>query len=594
MLDNQQLSDQSILVLPFIDHSLNAKDRHLSDGITEEIINALSKVPKLKVLARTTSFSFKDKAIDLKEIHSNLNTFAVLEGSILIEGHRIRINAHLVKSKDSTLIWSEKFDREISNIFSLQDEISLKIADQIRENFGHFQIQEPLFPDRGNSFEAYDLFLKARFQQLQWTEKSIEKAIAYYQESIQVDPEFTRSYCGMIQCYSLLGAWGFGPKKECYQLAHEYFLIVKDLDTGLTDYQTSMITKVFWLEWNFPLTHQLLSNLLNSQPRNSDALEEMAELLIANGYFDEAKKHIQLALEQDPLSANHHYTMANILYYKKDYKQAIYWIEKALQISADFQIAKELQLQCMIWLQDEEGLKSRIENSHAPKLVQLLYDAIHDANFELDQVDYLEILHSIEIHHYLAPYELFILANSKGKEEKALEVFQTYLKEKKGQIVNFRFEPFLAALLPQKQLEAYFPERLRIEDVQEPQRKPVLAAEKISNEERIAYASSIETLLYKDKIYLDPKINLRKLAIKMEIHPNKLSLFINQEYQKNFNEFVNTYRLEHFKELAKNPDYKHLTILGMAYESGFNSKSVFNAFFRKQIGISPKKWISNQ
>ena len=137
-------SNKSIAVLPFVNMSSDPENEYFSDGITEEIINALTTIKGLKVISRTSSFAFKDKNVDVRTIGSQLGVNTLLEGSIRKAKNRVRITTQLVSTKDGTHFWSKNFDRELVDIFALQDEISLLIADQIRENFGHFNIEDHL------------------------------------------------------------------------------------------------------------------------------------------------------------------------------------------------------------------------------------------------------------------------------------------------------------------------------------------------------------------------------------------------------------------------------------------------------------------
>ncbi|MCB0669824.1 MAG: AraC family transcriptional regulator, partial [Saprospiraceae bacterium] len=146
--------------------SADPDNEYFSDGITEEIINALTTIRGLKVIARTSSFAFKNRNIDVRTIGNQLGVTMVLEGSVRKAKNRVRITAQLVSTSDGSHFWSRNFDRDLEDIFSLQDEVSLLIADQIRENFGHFEIQDHLVEAPTKNMEAYQLYLKGRYHQL--------------------------------------------------------------------------------------------------------------------------------------------------------------------------------------------------------------------------------------------------------------------------------------------------------------------------------------------------------------------------------------------------------------------------------------------
>ena len=239
-------NQKSIAVLPFVNMSNDIDNEYFCDGITEEIINALTKVKSLKVIARTSSFTFKGKNIDIREIGKQLNVNTILKGSIKKVKNKVRITAQLIDVKDGIHFWSKKYDRELTNIFDLEDEISLAIADEVRNNFGHFEVQEHLVKQPTNNIDAYQLFLKGRSLQLKWTPSSLKEAIAFYNQAIELDKNYAKAYYANLQCYGLLAMWGYMPYKEAMDLAVSNLLIAKEIDTTLPEYPMSFVGKFFW------------------------------------------------------------------------------------------------------------------------------------------------------------------------------------------------------------------------------------------------------------------------------------------------------------------------------------------------------------
>lgn len=195
------MNSKSIAILPFLNLSPNPDDEYFSDGITEEVILTLSKIDGLKVTARTSSFAFKNRSIDVRHIGNQLGVSTVLEGSIRRSGKKVRISVQLIRTDNGFQIWSGKFDRQLEDIFELHEEISLLVADKIRENFGHIELQISLNKEAVSNIDAYDYYLKGRYQQLKWTNDALHRAIKYYKKAIQLDPENSRAYYGIVQCY---------------------------------------------------------------------------------------------------------------------------------------------------------------------------------------------------------------------------------------------------------------------------------------------------------------------------------------------------------------------------------------------------------
>ena len=583
------IQDKSIVVLPFVNMSNDQENEYFSDGITEEIINALTKVEGLKVIARTSSFAFKGKNLDVREIGQKLGVANILEGSVRKVANRVRITAQLINAKNGVHYWSKNFDRQIQDIFALQDEISLLIADQIRENFGHLDIQDHLIQASTRSVSAYEHFLKGRYHQLQWTAASLKQAIVQYDAAIAKDPEFARAYYGNLQCYGLLVIWGFIPAEEGMGKAIENFIIAKELDTELPEYPMSFVGRSLWKEWDFKEGDEYIQQTLAMNPKHTDALEAMAELFIATGYFDQAELFVKKALEVDPLSPNHHFTMANIFYLKQAFDIALHHIEKALRINPQFDHALRLKVNVLILLGKEKEVEALAEKFEESELIKML-DAIFNKRIARIPNEYLDEWKNLggEIGEIM-PYKLFILANSNCLDH-AFKVLKRGVELRRGQLMNYRFEPFLQGL---KEIEGF--ESLHQANFSLTGNEAWFAKEKpsqiLDEKEGDLLKEKLIRYFEKEKPFLDPQLNLNALGSKLELHPNKLSYLINDKLQANFNEYVNYYRLNYFKKIAINPRFNHLTLLALAYDSGFNSKTVFNSFFKAKEGVTPSVWL---
>ena len=582
-------ANKSIAVLPFINMSSDPENEYFSDGITEEIINALTKVKGLRVIARTSSFSFKGKNEDVRTIGNILGVNSVLEGSVRKVKKQVRITAQLINALDGTHYWSKNFDREMEDIFALQDEISLLIANQIRENFGHFQIQEHLVSQPTKNMEAYELYLKGHFYQLKWDADSIREATRYYEESVAQDPKFARAYYGLVQSYGLLAAWGYMPAEEGFDKAIQNFMIAADIDKSLPEYGMSFVGRTFWMDWDFQATYRQLLETLEQHPKYTDGLEAMAELFISQGNWPQAEKYIKRAMDVDPLSANHYYTLAHINYYQKKFKEALELVERALYINPEFVLAYELKTLCLIWLNRRESFAQFISNHENAPRKRLYFEVLNEGKKNFPE----EILKSwkdvAEDKSQMVPYELFILANSNHKKE-ALDLLKKYIAQRRGQIINFRQDPSLEQLRKFDEFHLLHISNFTIKEEKEtPEKKQPKA--RTNSAELDSRMKTLLDFIETKKPYLDAQLSLGSMAQKLQLHPNKLSYLINEKTGINFNEFINQFRLMHFKQLASNPKNAHLTILGMAYESGFNSKSVFNSYFKKAEGITPGAWL---
>lgn len=592
-MNNQtkEINRKAIVVLPFANMSNDPENEYFSDGITEEIINALTKIQGLKVIARTSAFAFKGKNMDVRKIGAQLEVTNVLEGSIRRIHNRVRITAQLINAEDGMHLWSRNFDRELADIFALQDEISLLIANQIRENFGHLDIDEHLVNKETDSISAYEYFLKGRFHQLQWDGDSLKKATRYYEKSVEQDPTYARSYYGAVQSYGLLAAWGYMPQTEGFEKAILNFLKARELDTSSAEYSMCYVGQSFWQMWDFQATFDQLNKILETHPFHGDSLEAMGELMLCHGKFAEAERYIKKALSVDPLSANHHYTLGNLAYYQKDFEKALFYAEQAMVYRTDFSLALILKANCLIWLNEEEKFLDFHAKNQRPELEKLLFQVINTQDYE-PTPDILESwLSSDEDLSQLIPHELYILANTKYTGQ-AITLLKKYIDARRGQVLNYRQEPLLQRLHGIPEFEDLHQSNLQVPDNIDGDKKST--KKEVDNRLLSTQKEVLETFMEEERPYLNPQLSLTLLAESIDLHPNQLSYLINEFVGKNFNEYVNSYRLEVFKEKAVDPANQHLTLLGLAYESGFNSKTSFNVFFKKVIGKTPRAWVKSQ
>ncbi|WP_437370215.1 helix-turn-helix domain-containing protein [Maribacter litoralis] len=583
---------KSIAVLPFKNIGSTEND-YFSDGISEEIINALTKIDGLKVTARTSSFFYKNKSLDARHIGNELGVETLLEGSVRIIKERVRITAQLIRTDNGFHMWSENFDRELTDIFELQDEISLLIADKIRENFGHFELQEHLVASATNNIEAYKLFLKGRSFQLNWRLEDINTAITYYEQSVVIDPLFADAYVGIGWCYGILASWQYIDHKEGIAKAAFY------LDKGVELNPTSHVgyfgkaTISFWGNWLYNEGLSYLEKCLNINPKYTEALEAKSEILTALGKFTLAKTTIDLALEINPLSPNHHYTKGNIYYLQGDFDNAIISLDVSLKIDPTFVLAMELKTACYIHQNNYSSFIRYIEiNKHLerPNLCKKLFDLVNRSNhFENQNIgSAIDVKNENSTH---LPWNFYILIHE--DKNSALNTLKHHTELKTGQFINFSNDPFLA---PLRQLPNYkdlvselFSSTVLPSNIEKG--KSNNSETPFEGEELNDFATALENTMTNSKRFCNPELSLKQLAYEINLHPNKLSWLLNNHFGKNFNDFINHYRIREFQQLAVLPENKHITLLGLAYDSGFNSKTVFNTFFKKETGTTPKQWV---
>jgi len=582
-------SSKSIAVLPFVNMSSDPDNEYFSDGITEEIINALTTINGLKVIARTSSFAYKNKNEDVRIIGQQLGVSTVLEGSVRRVKNRVRITAQLIETNEGTHLWSQNYDRDLEDIFVVQEEISLLIADLIRQNFGHFEIQEHLIEQPTNNIDAYQLFLKGRSYQLKWTPESITKATTYYNQAIALDKNYAKAYYANLQCYGLLAMWGYMPYEEAMSLAISNLLMAKQIDTTLPEYPLSFVGKFFWEEWDFKNAYIHINKVLDINPNHIDGLEAMTELFIALGFFDKALVYANKLLKVDPLSSNNHYTLANIYYYQRQFDKALEHVNYALTLNSGFELAHHLKCFCLIWLNKEQEFEEFTRNTTLLEEKKLLFGLVNNKNIEVPSQS-IERWSKLGNHETLiVPYDVFILSQSRDKTL-AFSCLSNMVKQRRGQIINYRNEPFLQ---PLHNVSGYTELHQSNFSLSDTDITTELKDKSIILDEHQIEILKAELLKYfeEEEPFLNPQLNLKIIADILGLNSNKMSFLINKAFHLNFNDFVNLYRLDYFKVIALDPENAHITILGLAFDSGFNSKAVFNTFFKKMEKMTPSSWL---
>ena len=270
------LTGKSIAILPFVDMSQQSENEYFGDGITEEIINAMTRVEGLQVTARTSSFAFKNKNMDVREIGAQLGVASILEGSIRMAKDKVRITAQLINVADGFHYWSETFDRSMEDIFAVQDEISLLMTDKLRENFGHFEIEDHLLESFEIPVDIYKSYLKARFLVRQLNKPDGDEALAILKKVIEREPNFPLAYLEIHAVYTFFGLMGLMAAEEAFAKAKQYLNQAIELDENLPECQFQLAQIHLWQKLDLERACQLLIKALQQRPSYADAHQLLA------------------------------------------------------------------------------------------------------------------------------------------------------------------------------------------------------------------------------------------------------------------------------------------------------------------------------
>jgi serine/threonine protein kinase/Tfp pilus assembly protein PilF len=296
----QKARKPSIAVLPFVDMSRQKEQEYFCDGIAEELINGLTHIRDLRVMARTSAFAFKGKDVDVRDIGRKLNVDTVLEGSIRKAGNKLRITAQLIKVEDGFHLWSEKFDREMEDIFAIQDEISKAIVENLRVTL-LTQEKAAIEKRHTNDPEAYNLYLKGLYFMYRPSPEASNKALDYFRKAIDADPNFALAYAGIATIYANMGIMSLASPAEMLPKAKMAFRKALELDNRLAEahFHTGYIA--FYYEWDWETAERSFERALAINPGNALVHAMYAWLCVARRRFEEAVREIKLAQNLDPL-----------------------------------------------------------------------------------------------------------------------------------------------------------------------------------------------------------------------------------------------------------------------------------------------------
>jgi TolB-like protein/Flp pilus assembly protein TadD len=324
----------SIAVLPFVDMSPQKDQEYFCDGMAEELINRLSNIRELKVPARTSAFMFKGKAEDIREIGRKLDVRTVLEGSIRKVGNQLRVTAQLINIADGFHLWSDTFDRELKDVFKIQDEIALAIADKLKLTLLGDE-KAKVTQRHTDNVEANILYLRGKYLHLTYTPEGMEKAIELFEQAIQKDPNYALAYSGLADTYYDFSALGLILPKEAIPRAKTYLKKALDIDENLAETHASLGRIIAMYEWNWAEAEQEFKRALELNLNSSIIYYDHCASLTVTRRFEEAIREAERARELDPLSSQINSGVGEQFYFAGQFDRAIEDLKKTIMMDPD-------------------------------------------------------------------------------------------------------------------------------------------------------------------------------------------------------------------------------------------------------------------
>lgn len=321
----------SIAILPFVDMSPGRDQEYFCDGMAEELINALTQLKDLRVIARTSAFSYKGRDVDVRDIGRELNVASILEGSVRKAGNRLRITAQLVDAAGGHHIWSERYDRDLDDVFAIQDEITLAIVEELKPTLLG-QNKARLAKARDVDIEAYQLYLRGRFFWNKRGDANLKKAIAYFEQALEREPDYAPAYAGLAMSYVLFPVYCYMRPNEALPKAREMVARALQIDPANAEAYASRGFIESWYDWDWAGADNDFKWALELNPGSSLAHHWYGLSYLFRGRFDRAVEMVKQALALDPLSVVVNREVGMFYYYARRYDQALVASKKTAEM----------------------------------------------------------------------------------------------------------------------------------------------------------------------------------------------------------------------------------------------------------------------
>jgi TolB-like protein/Flp pilus assembly protein TadD len=328
---------RSIAVLPFVNMSADPENEYFSDGLAEDLINALTKIRDLRVAARTSAFSFKGAKTDVREIGRKLNVETVMEGSVRKVGDRLRITAQLIDVADGYHVWSEQYDRMMKDIFEIQDEITTAIVQKLKMQLVPEE-RSVLMTPQTDSLEAYNLYLKGRYFWNKRTVAALESSITCFEQAVQEDPNYALAHVGLADAYILLAYSSYGAMNPrlAYPKAKEAVLKALEIDETLAEAHTSLAMILCSYDWDWGAAEREFKQAIALNPNYASTHHWYAIQLAQMGRHAEAELEIRTARQLDPFSLIVNAVAGLLLFLRGEYDRAVSDLQDTLKLEPNF------------------------------------------------------------------------------------------------------------------------------------------------------------------------------------------------------------------------------------------------------------------
>ncbi|MFC2081262.1 LytTR family transcriptional regulator DNA-binding domain-containing protein [Bacteroidota bacterium] len=408
----------------------------------------MNKVEGLSVIARSSAFKFKGQDIDLRDVGNQLNVSYILEGSVRKAGNKVRVTAQLIKASDGFHIFSEVYDRELQDIFKVQDDISDKIVQKFTDNIGIQKTKQKFVASSTVNIEAYELYLKGRFNLSKGSLEAIKTAIQYFEAALKKDNKFVLPIAGLAACYTFLGGSGLMSVPLAFARAKEYAQKTILLDESVAETHLALSNSYFWCDWDFENTGISIKKAIQLSPGTASIHGFNSEYLMAIGKLDEALIEAQLAAKLDPLSLKGKFRIGELYFRSERFIEAIEIFEKILTENSFFQQASIFKAWSHLFVGEFELATNIFSNIPITADESItFYGGLAYAYYKRNQIDkVLDCLKDFKSEvakgnlHWLN-YNYTLIFRALGETQKMFEHLDKCLSEKNTPLIFINVDP---------------------------------------------------------------------------------------------------------------------------------------------------------
>jgi TolB-like protein/Flp pilus assembly protein TadD len=447
---------QSLAVLPLTNLSGDPQQEYFSDGMTEALITDLAKIRALKVISRTSVVQFKQTTKPLPEIARELGVEAIVEGSVMRAGNRVRITAQLVDASTDRHLWAESYERDLSDVLTLQSEVASAIANQIQATLTPQERSRLTASHRVNP-DAHEAYLKGRYFWGQWTPEGFRKAIEYFQQATAHDPNYGAAYAGLADCYSAESEYGMVDPKDAAGKAEAAALKALQLDETLADAHVSLGLVNEKYKWDWASADRELRRAVELQPGSARAHLLYARYLAEMRRLQESIAEIKRARELDPLSAVTNATMAMIFFFSRQYDQAIDQCRATLEIDSNFLWAYHLMgedyIEKGMYKEALAALQKSISSEINPHFEAIIGYANARAG---NRQEALKVITKLEntTGEYVPPTQIALIYGGLNEKDQAFALLERAFTERDSSLIDIYAAPYFEPLRSDARFQA--------------------------------------------------------------------------------------------------------------------------------------------